>query len=304
MKRVLAVLLLLATLPLAAQDLPNGRLTRLPGMRLPGMVTREANGIPHVFAFTEYDLHFLTGWLHAADRLFQMDASRRIASGTMAELVGTPAIATDVQLRTFGLRRAAEATLPTYGADARAALEACSAGVNAWVAAHPLSLPPEYALLEINQIPEWTPVDSIAVGKLIAFGLSFDLDVDPTVALLTYQQVGTVGGFDGTRLFFADTWRSAPFSRAATLPDATGTGATLPLTSIPKVDLSFLKPETIALAKSFVKDLRDIPVLAGALDPEKHAGSNEWAIAPRLSTTGNALIANDPHLALTTPATF
>src|SRR6266511_855727 len=161
---VFAVALFLAALAAFSQDLPNGKLTRLPGMQLPGMVTRENNGIPHVFALTIHDAMFLNGWLHAQDRLFQMDTTRRIAGGTLGELLGSPALGNDVQLRTFGLRRAAEATLPAYSADARAALEAYAAGVNAYIAAHP-SLPPEYGLLEITQIPPWTPVDSVSVGK-------------------------------------------------------------------------------------------------------------------------------------------
>jgi len=197
MKRVFfAAAFFLIAFSALAQDLPNGRMTRLPGMQLPGMVTREDNGIPHVFALTVHDAIFLNGWLHAQDRLFQMDTTRRIASGTLAELLGTPALGNDIQLRTFGLRRAADASLPLYSAEARAALDAYAAGVNAYIAAHP-SLPAEYGLLEITQIPAWTPVDSVAVGKLIAFGLSFDLDIDATVALISYQTAGKIVGFDG-----------------------------------------------------------------------------------------------------------
>src|ERR1700753_2181983 len=146
MKRPLFALVLtivfLGALPLVAQDLPNGVFVRLPGMQQPGMVTREANGIPHVFALNHHDLYFLNGWLHANDRMFQMDTSRRIASGTLGELLGAPAIPNEVQLRTFGLRRAAEATLPTLSADAKAALDAYTDGVNAWIGSH--LPPPEY----------------------------------------------------------------------------------------------------------------------------------------------------------------
>ena len=78
MKRVFfAAAFFLIAFSALAQDLPNGRMTRLPGMQLPGMVTREDNGIPHVFALTVHDAIFLNGWLHAQDRLFQMDTTRR-----------------------------------------------------------------------------------------------------------------------------------------------------------------------------------------------------------------------------------
>lgn len=306
MKRAaLAVALLSLAFSAAAQDLPNGKMTKLPGMQLPGMVTREPNGIPHVFALTKHDLLFLNGWLHAQDRLFEMDTNRRIASGTLGELLGTPAIANDVQLRTLGLRRAAEATLPTYSQAAKDALQAYADGVNAYVTSH-TTLPPEYQLLEVAQFQPWTPVDSIAVGKLIAFGLSFDLEIPQTTALLTYQGVGKVAGFDGSKLFFNDLWRSAPFDPAATIPDATG-NPPAPLAeaaAAANLDTAWIKPKTLELLLAYREKIAGLETMAFAIDPEKHAGSNEWAIAPAKSTTGNALIANDPHLSLGTPPNF
>ena len=305
MHRSLGLAVVLCALSLSAQDLPIGRMTKLSGMNAPGMVIREANGIPHVFALNTHDAWFLNGWLHAQDRLFQMDTNRRIAGGTLGEVLGTAALSNDVQLRTFGVRRAAEATFPLLGADARSALEAYSAGVNAYLQAHPGQLPPEYALLGINSIPPWTPVDSVSIAKLIAFGLSFDLDLDATIALISDQTAGKAVGFDGTKLF-SDTWRSAPFSKAATIPDATGTGAAEPIraNAAQEIDTSWLRPETIGLLRAYRDQVRDNDVLQTAIDPQRHAGSNEWAIAPRNSATGHALIANDPHLSLSEPPNF
>ncbi len=312
MKRILVVAALFVIAASAvAQDMPNGRFAKLPGMQMPGMITREANGIPHVFAFNKHDMNFLNGWLHAQDRLWEMDTSRRTAKGTLGELLGTLALSTDVQLRTLGLGRAAEATLPTISADAKAALQAYSDGVNAYASTH--ALPPEYALLEITKFDPWTPTDSLAVGKLIAFGLSFDDDSGRTVALLTYQGVGKVAGFDGVMLF-NDVWRLVPFTSAATIPDATGTGGKLPLQTsdsmkavpewLASADTSFINPATLDLLQNYSKQLHEDPFLAATLDPERHAGSNEWAIAPKNSATGNALLANDPHLSLGAPSTF
>src|SRR5947207_547159 len=137
MNRSLSLAVFLTALSLSAQDLPIGRMTQLNGMLQPGMVVREANGIPHIFAFNQHDAWFLNGWLHAQDRLFQMDANRHIAAGTLGELLGSAALSNDVQLRTIGLRRAAEATLPVYSGAARAALDAYVLGVNAYLQAHP-----------------------------------------------------------------------------------------------------------------------------------------------------------------------
>jgi penicillin amidase len=306
MNRSLGLALLLTAFSLSAQDLPIGRMTQLTGMQQPGMVIRETNGIPHVFALNTHDAWFLNGWLHAQDRLFQMDSNRRIASGTAGELLGSAAISNDVQLRTLGLRRAAEASLPVMGADARAALDAYTQGINAYLQAHPGQLPPEYSLLGIQSIPAWTDVDSIAIGKLIAFSLSFDLDLDTTTALIYDQTAGKAVGFDGTKLF-TDTWRVAPFSKAATIPDATGAGAAEPIHTnavANTFDTSWIKPETVGLLRAYREQIRDNDLLEAAANPERHAGSNEWAIAPRNSATGNALVSNDPHLSFSEPPNF
>src|SRR5512140_3008228 len=309
MKRLFVIaILLLVSLAAVAQDMPNGRFAKLPGMQMPGMITREANGIPHVFAFNKHDMNFLNGWLHAQDRLWEMDTNRRTAEGTLAELLGKDALSTDIQLRTLGLGRAAAATLPTVSDAAKAALQAYTDGVNAYATTH--ALPPEYALLEITKFDPWTPTDSLAVGKLIAFGLSFDNDTSNTVALLTYEGAGQLLGFNGLNLF-NDTWRTQPFSSAATIPDATGGGGTLPIRTaeatpswLAQADTSWIKPETIGLLQKYAEQTRNVEVMQGAADPEKHAGSNEWAIAPRNSSTGNALLSNDPHLSLSSPSTF
>jgi len=246
MIRSFGLAILLTAFSVSAQDLPIGRMTRLNGMQQPGMLIREANGIPHIFALNAHDAWFLNGWVHAQDRFFQMDTNRRIASGTLGEVLGMAALSNDVQLRTLGLRRAAEATLPTVSAEARAALDAYTQGVNAYLQAHPRQLPPEYSLLGIQSVPAWTAVDTLAIGKLLAFGLSFDNDTDTTVALISDQTAGKIVGFDGSKLF-SDTWRSAPFSKAATVPDATGAGGAEPIKTNAAVsfDTSWIKPETI-----------------------------------------------------------
>lgn len=307
-KALLVLVFTLVAIPLAAQS----SWVRYPGMRLYGQVTRDANGIAHIRAFTDYDAVFLNGWVHAQDRLFQMDENRRTASGTLAELLGTPALASDVQLRTLGLRRAAQLSQLEYSARVTELLAAYSAGVNAWVAVNPL--PPEYAALEITQFEPWTPLDSIAVAKLLAFGLSFDLDIDRTRALLTYQGAGQVLGVNGTALFFEDLWRSQPFNPASTVPDASATNAKGEALAVMASNEELWKqieegsktldPNAVAQAAKWVDQLREIPYLARLLDPEQRGASNEWAIAASLSATGNPLVANDPHLALRMPSTF
>ena len=300
MRKALIFLLLLAAVPLAGQT-PTW--VRHPGMQLPGIIARDANGVAHIRAFTDADVAFLNGWIHAEDRLFQMDENRRTASGTLAELVGTPALATDVQLRTLGLRRAAALSQLELSPRVNQLLEAYAAGVNAWIRTNPL--PGEYGALEITQIEPWTALDSIAVAKLLAFGLSFDLDVDPTIALLTYQGAGQQLGFNGQALFFEDLFRSAPFDPASTVPDATASAVSSVATKAQMFDAAAgISPETVALMKKYVADLRAIPFFERILDPEQRGASNEWAIAGQHTASGNPMIANDPHLALRMPSIF
>lgn len=304
----LILVVLLVAVPLSAQSW-----VRHPGMQLPGQITRDANGIAHIRAFTDFDLAFLNGWVHAQDRLFQMDENRRTASGTLAELLGPAALPTDIQLRTLGVRRAAQLSQLEFSPRLNQLLDAYAAGVNAWVAANPL--PPEYGALEITQFEPWTPLDSISAAKVLAFLLSFDRDdVDNTIALLTYQAAGQQLGVNGTALFFEDLFRSAPFDPASTVPDATK-GSSLPADPFLRAQrendwnamaeaAAQIDRGAVEAAKKWADEISAIPYFQRMFDPESRGASNEWAIAGRLTTTGNPMIANDPHLSLRMPATF
>lgn len=318
-------LLFVIVMPLAASATaapasagPTGSV-RLPGLHAAASVVRDADGIAHLRATDEHDLFFLQGWVHAADRLFQMDLTRRQASGTLAELLGRDALPGDVEMRTIGLRRAAERSLPVQSGEGRAALEAYAAGVNAWLAGNPL--PPEYAALGLSKAEPWSPVDSLVIGKAIAFSLSFDLDIELTLVAQAYQAVGAVAGFDGAALFREDLFRSQPFSSAATVPDATAAPATVAAatTSVGGTTTGAAGTTTgtvgagahpglpvpaLELARDYQSRVERTPFLAAAADRTFTLGSNEWAIAGRHTATGQPILANDPHLALATPSTF
>ncbi len=84
----------------------------LPGLQGSVQIIRDRWGIPHIYADNPHDLFFAQGFVHAQDRFFQMDYQRRAFAGTVSELVGPAGLASDVQLRTLGIKRAAEASLP------------------------------------------------------------------------------------------------------------------------------------------------------------------------------------------------
>ncbi len=287
-----------ASFGFAAKKPPPEEGIKIAGLRGPAQVVRDRLGVPHIYARSEHDAYLLLGWLHAEDRLFQMDYSRRQASGTLAELVGPGAIGSDVQLRTIGLRRAAARSLDAISAESRDALDAFSAGVNAWLDSH--SLPSEYAGLELTTIPEWTALDSMAISKLLAFGLSFDVDdIDRTLTLFAYLQAGGAQGFNGARLFFEDVMRSEPFAHAPSiLPGETSE----PLRSggPPPWSSSSIDQSTAAAAEQALRGFRETGIPAGQGDQ----GSNVWVVSGEKSATGRPMVASDPHLSLGSPPTF
>ena len=296
-----AAFALLAVTSLHAQPSARVDAQTQPGLQAPAQLITDANGITHVTAVNEDDAYFLQGWVHARDRFFQMDYNRRLASGTLAELLGAGALSSDVQLRTIGLRRAAVRSLGALNPATRAAVGAYTRGVNAWLAANPL--PPEYGALELTRADSWTEVDSVVMAKLIAFGLSFDLDIDATITFQTYLQAGQALGFNGQALFFEDLNRSAPFDPAATVPDASVPLATAAVKPTGQAAHRF-DAKTLDLAREWGDRLRDIPLFQRIRDRDRRDGSNLWAVSGRLTTSGRPMIANDPHLALGTPSTF
>ncbi len=145
-----------------------------------------------------------------------MDFDRRAAGGTLAELVGQSALANDVQVRTLGLGRAAWATWSALDDDTKGWLQSYTDGVNFWLQTN--SLPPEYGALMLTRAEPWTPVDSITVGKGLAFQLSFDLDIQNTIDYGAYKQAAAAAKVDADALFFFDTHRFAPPDNRITIP--------------------------------------------------------------------------------------
>lgn len=230
-RRLIPVGFLLAALGLAAadrtfsQDQPiKAEPVRMEGLRAAVRVVRDSNYIPHIFARNDHDAFLMLGYIHAQDRLFQMDMQRRMFSGQLAELFGKQALNSDLRIRPYGLRRAAQASLNLYSPEMKEIFNAYAQGVNAHLAQvkkHTDMLPPEYSTLELTaaSIPAWTPLDTVIIAKGMALQFSFDLiDAGVTKNLATYEQAGKDGGFDGRKLFFEDVFRLAPFDTSVSQP--------------------------------------------------------------------------------------
>ena len=170
---ILIVIAVIAANVFLARSLPEteGELT-LPGLLKPVTVVRDSSGVPHVSAGNEHDLYLAQGYIQAQDRLFQMDLSRRQASGELSEVIGEKAVKNDKYFRTLGLRRAAESSYDAYTSEGKEALDVFAEGVNLYIAQLEESgkWPVEFTLLGYEPEP-WTPVDSLTIGKYMAFDL-------------------------------------------------------------------------------------------------------------------------------------
>src|SRR3954463_11469169 len=159
------------------------------GVSGPVDIVRDADAIPHVFASTKLDALFGLGYVHAQDRLWQMEFQRRIGHGRLSEVLGSATLPQDRFLRTVGFARAARTAWAAMPAWAQEQVNAYVAGVNAFISTHHgAGLPPEFTLLRFEPEP-WTPVDVVVWVKMMAWDLSGNYSFE----LLRHDLIAAVG---------------------------------------------------------------------------------------------------------------
>ena len=227
-------------------------------------VVRDDEGVPHIDANSDADLYRAQGYVQAQDRLFQMDLSRRQASGMLSEVVGEAAIPTDKFFRTFSLRHAAENSWKNYDAESKQILQWFAEGVNAFIdevkGTNKLSF--EFKLLGYEPEP-WTPIDSLTIGKFMAYDL---------------------GG----------NWNLQAFRHWA-------------LQNYTEEELDELIFNYPKDAESIIEaNLKNPVQVAGTFDsnllPNEFNGSNNWVVSGSKTASGLPLLADDPHLGLSSPS--
>lgn len=261
----LALLTLLAAFLYLRSSLPKTRGTlTLPGLTDPVEVVRDANAVPHIYAGSREDAYLALGFVHAQDRLFQMDFQRRVGAGRLSEVLGDATLGTDRFLRTLGVYRVAERSLPNLSAEAQGALSAYTAGVNAFLQERRGALPPEFLILNYEPEP-WRPADSLVWLKMMAWDLGGNWDDE----LLRARLLQVLPPARVVELF-----PPYPGDAPVALPDFSALYRELPL------------------AKLWADSPKPLP---------PGAGSNNWVVSGANSVTGAPLLANDPHLGLQTP---
>jgi penicillin amidase len=134
-------------------------------------ITRDQNGIPYITAQSENDAYAALGYAHAQDRLWQMDVVRRAGEGRLSEIFGRETIGYDAMLKTIGFERVSEAILKSMPKQTRAALDAYSRGVNAYIESHRGRYPMEFDAIGYQPEP-WKPIHTVLVSRLLAWELN------------------------------------------------------------------------------------------------------------------------------------
>lgn len=235
----------------------------LEGLTAPVEVTRTQDGVPHIVAKHTDDTYFALGFVHAQDRLWQMEMTRRLGAGRLSEIFGARTLPIDRFVRTFGLYRLAEAQVAAMKMPERAALDAYVKGVNAFLEMHTGALPPEFVLLRHTPEP-WRAADSIVWSRIMAMRLARNWRTELLRLRLSHKLTPTQ---------IEGMWPEPPNGTPITLaPEQRSAG--LPLDAL----------------------WRALPSELAPVD-----ASNAWVVHGSRTATGKPILANDPHLGFGAP---
>lgn len=260
-------------------------------------------GIPHIYAQTEADLFFAQGYYAASDRMFQFELWRRQASGTVAEILGPRELKRDIGTRLFKYRGNLEQDLNHYHPRGASIIGSFVDGVNAAIdeaLKTPDNLPVEFKLLGIKP-GKWTPDIVISRHQGLLGNIGDEIEVAQAVALVGEEKVRELSYFHPRQ------------------PD---------LTLDPAIDPAIFKDNILELYNAFRRPVRFQPadIVLSALENSNKSefeslasldelrwelaqkedistiGSNNWIVSGRLTQSGHAIMANDPHRSVAAPS--
>lgn len=278
------------------QKLPvrDGEL-QLSGLSAPVSVRYDEWGVPHVDARNEDDLYRALGYLHAQDRLFQMEMLRRLSRGELAEVLGPKLVETDRLFRTLGIRQRADELATASSAitaqpGAVRALYAYLDGVNQYQATRPAPL--EFEILGIPKRP-FTAADTYSIAGYLAYSFAAAFRTEPALTAVRDQL-----GPDYLRIFDLD-WRpkGALEPQALNAPKATGAPGEPGAPNGADRRFADVAPMLARLAavSGRAAELAGLP---------QFEGSNAWVVSGSRTASGKPLLAGDPHIAYSTPAVW
>jgi penicillin amidase len=261
----------------------------LPGLHAPVIVLRDEHGVPAIQAASLDDLFFAQGYVTAQDRLWQMDMTRRYASGDLAVILGPDLVKHDTQQRILGMRQMAQRGVAALSPRDRGYMEDYARGVNAYIAQHQKTLPLEFRFL--TYFPHaWTPDDSLLVGLSMYQYLN---GYEAKTKILREKITNKVGPELAADLYVNRSWRDhAPGSEGGEVED---NGATSP-----KETDEQTQSHPAGKPRTTLSDLRALPDDFAAMQP----GSNNWVVSGTHTATGKPLLSNDMHLDHQIPNTW
>lgn len=232
-------------------------------------IRRDAHGVVHIRAKSDIDAFFAVGYVHAQDRLWQLELQRRMTRGRLSEVFGEKSINTDTWFRTLGIHASTASAWAALTPEAQRSLSAYAAGINAWIAeGH--ELPAEFRMLDIKPEP-WTERDSLAWVKVFALDLggNFSKEISHYIARQSLSEAQLSAFFP-----------AYPVGAPTTI-NASRSFDPTPLTSLVELQGQLQREYGLALPQT---------------------GSNAWVVSGKHTRDGAALLANDPHLGLRIPS--
>lgn len=232
-------------------------------------IYRDSLGIPYIFSANEEDAAFALGYVHAQERLFQMDLMRRAGEGRLSEILGTKTIPFDKMFRTIGIYKHVQNNINNYNPLTLKFLNSYTNGVNEFISKSKSKLPIEFYLLGYEPY-NWKIEHSLVIAKLLAWELNISWWTDIAFAHLI-QKLGE----EKVREILPDYPENAPYI----IPDS--------FQNFAEITSDFMNTD---------KHFRQFMGIEGT-----HIGSNNWVVNGKKSDSGKPIIANDPHLAFQAP---
>ncbi|CUT02631.1 penicillin acylase family protein, partial [Candidatus Kryptobacter tengchongensis] len=229
-------------------------------------IYRDENGIPHIFAKNEHDLYFALGYVTAQDRLWQMDLSRRIASGRLSEIFGIETLEIDKLFRTLGLNETAKKMQKYLSEKSIEILKSYTDGVNYFIKTNKGNYPVEFKLLGYEP-DEWSITDCILITRLIAWQLNFAWWNEPV-----FSEILSKVGEEKFRRLIPRYPQNAPL---------------------------IIKRYVVPTGKFVEANVKFREMFGMVSDG---IGSNSWVISGKISKNGKPMLANDPHLPYSLPS--
>jgi penicillin amidase len=261
----------------------------LPGLTNRVTVSREPSGIVHIQAQTEDDLFYTLGFMHANDRLWQMDFQRRVAQGRLSEIAGEATLQQDITNRTLGLYQAAASAYANLDPTTRRIVNTYTSGINAYLRLD-RPLPLEFQVLNYRPDP-WQPIDVLGAIKLQSLVQSGNFQSELLRSRLQSQGIPFARIQEIFPPYTGDVTILRPQDVAA-IPGLPASNSPV----LPQIDLS-------ALAMP-VSDTALERLSSSQLVSPKTFASNNWVVSGSRTTTGKPFLANDPHITLQIPSVW